>query len=292
MSIGLALSGGGAKGAAHIGVLQALKEENIQIDYISGTSSGSIVASLYAVGYNPFNIYDLFDAYCSHIFDCDKKLPFRLAGTFFTGRVSIKGLAKGDKLEKFLKMYFAKKGVYDISDVEFPLAIPTVDLTSGEEVYFLSKYIDGESRSNGYDDLPSYIYSSNLASIVRASSSFPAVFEPKIINSKVLVDGGVRVNTPVTILRKMGADKVLAVCFDKNDNCQSYTKNIIGITLKTFDIMGHQINEEELLKADYILTPNVEDVGLLDCSKTRKIINQGYYAVKNNIEKIREKLLT
>ena len=83
MSFGLPLSGGGAKGSAHIGVLQALKEENINIDYISGTSSGSIIAALFAAGYNPFNIYDIFKSYCSHIFDCDKKLPYIVAGSFF-----------------------------------------------------------------------------------------------------------------------------------------------------------------------------------------------------------------
>ncbi|MDO4283643.1 MAG: patatin-like phospholipase family protein [Clostridia bacterium] len=288
MSIGLALSGGGAKGAAHIGVLQALKEENINIEYISGTSSGSIVAALYAAGYNPFNIYDMFTSYCSHIFDCDKRLPFKVFGTVFTGKISIKGLAKGDNLERLMRRYLSDKSIYNISQVKIPLAIPTVDLKSGEIVYFLSKNI--ENRSQGYDDEPSYIYSANLASVVRASSSFPAVFEPKILQDKILVDGGVRVNTPVSILKQMGAKKVLAICFDKNDKCDTYSKNIIGITMKTFDIMGHQVNEEELSRADFVLTPNVEDVGLLDCSKTKKIVNQGYYAVKNNIDKIKERI--
>lgn len=288
MSLGLALSGGGAKGAAHIGVLQALKEENINVDYISGTSSGSIIASLFAAGYNPFNIYDIFNAYCSHIFDCDKRLPFKVAGTFFTGKISIKGLAKGDNLEKLLRKYLSNKNVYNISQVNIPLAIPTVDLSSGEVVYFLSKNIN--SRTQGFDDFPSYVYSANLAAVVRASSSFPAVFEPKILDGKILVDGGVRVNTPVSILKEMGAKKTLAVCFDKNDKCDTYSKNIIGITMKTFDIMGHQVNEDEISRADFVLTPDVEDVGLLDCSKTRKIVNQGYYATKNNIDKIKEML--
>lgn len=288
MSFGLALSGGGAKGAAHIGVLQALKEENINIDYISGTSSGSIIAALFAVGYNPFNIYDIFNAYCSHIFDCDKKLPFKVAGTFFTGKISIKGLAKGDNLERLLRKYLSDKNVYNISQVKIPIAIPTVDLSNGEVVYFLNKSIN--NRTQGFDDFPSYIYSANLAAVVRASSSFPAVFEPKILDGRILVDGGVRVNTPVSILKEMGADKTLAVCFDKNDKCDTYSKNIIGITMKTFDIMGHQVNEDEISRADFILTPDVEDVGLLDCSKTRKIVNQGYYATKNNIDKIKEML--
>lgn len=269
--------------------MQALKEENISIDYISGTSSGSIIASLYAVGYNPFFIYDMFQAYCSHIFDCDKKLPFKVMGTIFTGKIGIKGLAKGDQLEKLMRSYCVKKGVYNISQVRIPLAIPAVDLKNGEVVYFMNS-IARATRTQGFDDEPSYITSVDLASAVRASSSFPAVFEPKILQDKVLVDGGVRVNTPVSILKKMGANKVLAVCFDKKDNCSSYSKNIIGITMKSFDIMGHQVNESEIALADMVISPNVEEVGLLDCSKTRTIVNQGYYATKNKIGEIKKML--
>ena len=80
MALGLALSGGGAKGAAHIGVLQALKEENINIDYISGTSSGSIVATLYACGYTPYQILSIFNNFCGQIFDFDTKLLFKAVG--------------------------------------------------------------------------------------------------------------------------------------------------------------------------------------------------------------------
>lgn len=230
----------------------------------------------------------MFDKYCKHIFDCDKKLPFKVVGTFFTGKIPIKGLAKGDNLEKLMRGYLAKKNVYDISQVKIPLAIPTVNLSNGEVVYFLSKNIHG--RTQGFDDVPAYEYFAELASVVRASSSFPAIFEPKIIQNKVLVDGGVRVNTPVSILRKMGAEKVLAICFNKKDKCDTYYKNIIGITMKSFDIMAHQVNEAEIAKADFLITPNVEDVGLLDCSRLNQMVNQGYYAVKDNIHSIKEML--
>ena len=86
MKIGLVLSGGGAKGAAHIGALKALEEENIQISCISGTSSGSIVASLYACGYTPTQIYYIFKRYCKCITDYDKLIPFKVLNTLFTGR--------------------------------------------------------------------------------------------------------------------------------------------------------------------------------------------------------------
>ncbi len=294
MSIGLALSGGGVKGAAHIGVLQAFKEENIKIDYISGTSSGSIVAALYAAGYTPYNILSMFNTYCKNIADYDKLLPFKLIGTVFTGKISIKGFAKGQRLESLLYNYFKSKDIFDISQIEMPLAIPTVDLYTGEVIYFLSK--DTRSKNsefitfnNEFDDEPTYNSFGDLASIVRASSSFPGVFEPKIINKKVLVDGGVRVNSPVTILRELGADKVITVSFDKNDNCKTANLNIVSVAMKSFDIMGHQVNHTELETSDYILRPDLDQVTLLEFEKTGKLATQGYMAAKKEIKRIKEK---
>ena len=133
--LGIALSGGGAKGAAHIGVLQALHEANIKVDLISGTSSGSIIASLYAAGYEPYDILKIFNAYCTHIADYDKMLPFKLGSVFFKGRINIKGFVKGDKLENTLYKYFKYKNVANIRDIKMPLAIPTVDLNTGEVVF-------------------------------------------------------------------------------------------------------------------------------------------------------------
>ena len=78
MGIGLVLSGGGSKGAAHIGVIKAFKEENISIDYISGTSSGSIIASLYALGYSPEEMKSIFLKYCKNITDIDRLIPIKI----------------------------------------------------------------------------------------------------------------------------------------------------------------------------------------------------------------------
>ncbi len=289
MSLGLALSGGGAKGAAHIGVLQALKEENIDIDYISGTSSGSIIASLYACGYNPYNILHMFNMYCRQIADYDKLLPFKVFGTMFTGKISIKGLAKGDKLESIIRNFCMSKNIKDISDFKMNIAIPTVDLNTGEIIYYLNKKINESNVTyRKFDDTPSYKYSGNIASIVRASCSFPAVFEPKVFDGKVLVDGGVRVNTPVSILKKMGADKTLAVTFSKKDTCKTYPSNIVTISLKSFDIMGHQVNESEIQKADYVLDLCTDDISLLDGSKTNMLANIGYSTAKSKIKDIKK----
>jgi len=136
LSIGLALSGGGAKGMAHIGVIEALKDYGIKIDYIAGTSSGSIIAALYAAGYTPNEMLNLVNRYKDDIVDIDKNLGFKLFGSIFNKKVSIKGFIKGNKLEKVLRDILKNKGVEDICDVNMPLAIPTVDLNTGEIVYF------------------------------------------------------------------------------------------------------------------------------------------------------------
>ncbi len=291
MSLGLALSGGGAKGAAHIGVLKALEDEGVKIEYISGTSSGSIIAGLYACGYLPSDLIKFFNMYCSGIGDFDKLVGLKILSTAFTGKIGIKGLAKGDKLEYIIKNFCQKKQVIDISDIKFPLAIPTVDINSGEVVYFLSKSVNefnNLSRSV-YDDIPTYKYNGKLASIIRASSSFPGVFEPKIFDGRILVDGGVRVNTPVSILRKMGATKVISVAFDRNRKYTDNNLNVVSISLKAFDIMSHQVNEGELSRSDYVIRPQIPgNISLLDCSKTNYLVRLGYNEVKKSINRIKE----
>ena len=282
------LVGGGAKGAVHIGVLQAFKEEGINIDYISGTSSGSIIACLYACGYNPYNILHMFNLYCKQIADYDKMLPFKVLGTMFTGRLSIKGLAKGDRLEETIRNFCIAKNIKDISDFKIKIAIPTVDLNTGEVIYYLNKKVDETFINRDFDDKPSYKYIGNIASIVRSSCSFPAVFEPKVFDSKILIDGGVRVNTPVSILKGMGADKVIAITFSKNDYCKTYTNNIVSISLRSFDIMTHQVNESEVQKADYVLDMKTENISLLDSSKTNELATIGYNYAKRNIAKIKQ----
>lgn len=290
MSLGLALSGGGAKGAAHIGVLKALEDENIKVDYISGTSSGSIVAALYACGYNPKELLNFFNIYCNGIGDYDKMIGLKALSTAFTGKIGVKGLAKGDKLEYIINNFCAKKNVKDISEVKFPLAIPTVDINTGEVLYFLSKGVNITNNLSRdlFDDIPTYKYNGKLCSIVRASSSFPGVFEPKILDGRILVDGGVRVNTPVTVLRNMGADKVISVSFDKNKKYTDNSLNIISISLKAFDIMSHQVNEEELHKSDLIIRPKIPgNISLLDCSKTNFLAKAGYNRTKEVINDIK-----
>lgn len=286
MKIGLALSGGGAKGAAHIGVLKALEEEKIKVSYISGTSSGSIVAALYAASYTPDEINMIFSSYCKYIGRVDKKIPFKFIKSLFTGKLYIVGFSKGDNLENLMYRYLFKKGVEDISSAKIPIAIPVVDIKSEKTIYYLNQKI----LDNNIKRSEELRYRGKLSSIVRASASFPALFEPKVYDGSILIDGGVSANTPVRILKNMGADKVISVTFDNTEDINQNNYNIASITLKAFEIMGQNINEDEIALSDINITPKMKNGFLLDCSKISMYVNAGYIATKNCIKEIKEKL--
>lgn len=286
MKIGLALSGGGAKGAAHIGVLKALEEEGIEISYISGTSSGSIIAALYAASYTPNEINMIFSSYCKYIGKVDKKIPFKFLKSIFTGKLYIVGFSKGNNLEYLMYNYLLKKGVEDIIDAKIPIAIPVVDIKKEKTIYYLNKKIENKKIKKNEE----LRYKGKLSSIVRASASFPALFEPKIYDGGILIDGGVSTNTPVSILKNMGADIVISVTFDNQEDIDYSNYNIASITLKAFEIMGQNINEDEVSISDINITPKMQNSFLLDCSKTAMYVNAGYIATKKSINKIKEKL--
>lgn len=316
MSIGLALSGGGARGIAHIGILEALKDYKIKVDYIAGTSSGSVFASMYAAGFLPNEMLRIIEYNKDKLIDYDKSLSIKLLGSLFSQRLSIKGFVKGKKLESLLDKFFHEKNIKDISDIKFPLAIPTVDLRTGELVYYTnSKNIEeskscienninecqeevneNEMISNEYiensffDDKESYFKKGKIAEIVRASCSFPGIFVPKKIEDKEYIDGGVRVCTPVEVLKKMGATKIIAITFDCNKRFNYSIKNIAGISEQAFNIISHTSAYEEQSKADLNIRLCLNNVSLLDFSKPYYVARRGYNIVARNIEEIKRRL--
>ena len=301
MSIGLALSGGGAKGLAHIGVLEALKDFGINIDYIAGTSSGSLIASLYAAGYTPNEMLKIINRYKEGIIDIDKGIGFKLFGSVLKKRVSIKGFVKGIKLEKMLDYILKEKKVEDISDLTLPIAIPTVNLKTGEIVYFSNIDIDKNNieentrwclieENTNYEDEPKYIKGGNLSSIVRASCSVPGIFVPKRINDEIYIDGGVRVNSPIDVLRKMGADKIIVVTFNCNKGNHMGIENVIGISSQAFNIMSHESNKDKVELADVNIKLCLNNVSLLDFSNATNLAYRGYNIIANNIDRIKKSL--
>jgi NTE family protein len=203
--IGLVLSGGGAKGFAHIGVLKVLEKAGVKIDFIGGTSMGAVVGGLYATGYNATQIDSIFE-----FTDFDELLQDyipRTSKSFYEKRndemyaVSLPfehfkigvpiALSKGMyNYNLIAKLTHNVRHVRDFSKLPIPFVCVATDIEKGEEVIL----------NKGY-----------LAQAMMASSAFPSLFSPVEIDGKILIDGGVTNNYPVEELRKMGAEIIIGV---------------------------------------------------------------------------------
>ena len=128
MKLGLALSGGGIRGIAHAGVLKALEENDIKVDIIGGTSSGSIVAGLYAMGYSPDYIYILFKKYAKELINSNNTLLTNITNLIDGKKNQIYGFNTGQAMENLFQEIAQRKGLKKIKDIKMPILIPTVDL--------------------------------------------------------------------------------------------------------------------------------------------------------------------
>lgn len=279
MKIGLALSGGGIRGIAHAGALKALEENNINIDIIGGTSSGSLVASLYALGYSPYYIYILFKKYAKEITKLNASTITTGIGNFLINKkVSINGLKTGESIEKTYNKLALKMGVSKLSQMRMPIVIPTVDISNSKEYVFASKLPEEAEEK--------YITDISVGKAVRASSSFPFVFSPCEYKNHMFLDGGAIDNTPAIEVKKQGADKVISIDFDSDKVTKD--SNVMDIVMKIIDIMGRKVSEESLKISDYIVTIPSDGTGLLETTKIDYCYKSGYDTVMKNIDAIKE----
>ena len=280
MKIGIALSGGGIRGIAHAGVLDALEKNNIKIDIIGGTSCGAIIASLYAMGYSPYHIYILFKRYAKKIAKMNSApILSGIKNIIWNKKISITGLRNGKNIEEIYNEYATRKGIKSISQIKMPIVIPTVDITESKEYIFTNNIPQNATNKN------QYITDISVGKAIRASSSFPAFFSPCRVEKHAFMDGGAMDNIPVREVKKQGADKVIAVKFDADQIDEE--SNIMDIVMKTIDIMGSKISEESLEMSDYILNVYTDKVGLLDVEKLDKCYKYGYDCVMNRIDDIK-----
>ncbi|MGI6145169.1 MAG: patatin-like phospholipase family protein [Clostridia bacterium] len=285
MSLGLVLSGGGVRGCAHIGVLQALHEAKIKPAFISGTSAGSIVAGLYAYGYTPQELRLIGKQISKKQFDVDFMGIFSsLINILFSGKPTTSGLIQGDYFERYL--YNLTKGI-KINKIKMPLAITAVDINNTNIVVFTSL----PNRLLMRNDYV-FLHDVTLSEAIRASISLPGIFKPKIIKRMRLVDGGVRANLPVEITRMMGAKKVVAVNLSYSGKPVPYVDNILEIALQSIDLMVYQITRPSIASADLIISPEFNYVQVADFSKIDYLINCGYKATVEMLPRIKQLLCT
>lgn len=249
--LGLALSGGGTRGLAHIGVLQAFEDGGLRPDYISGTSIGAFAAALYAFGVPLEEIRDVGQG--MSLANISKLKLSRFA------------LFSNEELARLIQ---SKIGKARIEEALIPLAIMAVDIGTGEKVVL----------SQG-----------EVAPAVMASNAVPGIYRPITIDGRMLVDGGIMEDVPISPLRPMGADIVVAVNLSA-DRKYRPPEDIIDILLNAFDIAIDEDTRVQVKAADVLIEPRLSNFRRMDVSQIDALIAEGYRATAASIEKIRTAL--
>jgi NTE family protein len=277
--VGLALSGGGARGTAHVGVLQVLEELEIPVDYIAGTSMGAIVGGLYASGYDAAEILRIVEdldwekamtdrparihrTMRSKDLDRDLLVPFRVG--FNGGRLQFPlGLVEGQHLDQvFHRLLMPVVGVTDFDDLPIPFRAVATDLATGDEVVL------------GHG---------SLANALRASMSVPGVFAPVTIDDRLLVDGGMSNNLPVDVVREMGAEIVIAVDISSPMLSREQLTSVLSVTEQLTNFLTRWSTEnqiESLGPRDILVVPDLEDFSSADFHRVLDIVAIGHAAAE------------
>ena len=241
------------------------------------------MASLYAMGFNYKEILILFKEYSKKIKYIDEKNILKLIyGILFKRKIIINGLNSGEIIEEIFNEVLNKKNIKKIKDIKMPLLIPSVDIHNGKIYCFCSKNI----RGNFSDEV---IFDNNIdiAKAVRASCSYPAVFSPCKYKSTELIDGGIRENIPWKGLKKIGADRVISIIFEK-ENDGKYSQNIIDVVGSSLAILSHELLNYEIIGSDYSLKIKTKNISLLDMEKIDELFNIGYKTAKLKIKEIKK----
>lgn len=283
----LVLSGGGARGAAHVGVLRVLEEMHIPISCIAGTSAGGAIGGLYAAGLSPDAIAEFLDE-----MDWEKALadrPARIDRSFrrkqddsrylvglelgyANGHFYLpKGFIAGENLDFVLKSrLLSAAGIHDFDKLPIPFRAVATDMTSGEKVVL------------GRGD---------LATALRASMAVPGVFSPVEVDGRTLADGGLVDNLPVDVARAMGADVVIAVDVGTPLSKRNQLGNVLGLSLQVINIMTHQNVERSkasLKSGDVLVEPDLASVDAASFDQVERAMSAGAAATRAHADALRQ----
>ena len=283
MKLGIAFAGGGLKGIAYIGAIKALNELGVNPEFISGTSSGSLFAVSYAMGFSPEEIKELTNEYYKTLTRIDKKSISKAVFTYLTsGIAKVEGLVDGEKISSLIDILASKRNLKNMNEIKTKLAICTVDTISTNECIFLSN--ECEEKIENID----YIYNAPIATATRASMSFPGIFTPCNYEKYNFIDGGTTDNYPTRILKTMGADKIIGLHFRLDDYVPR--EDIFAVLLRAVDIFSLGDVREAKKYADLSIEIDAKGAGLLGIDNFDKLIETGYNAIMDNKDKILELL--
>ncbi|HBE78855.1 MAG TPA: esterase [Firmicutes bacterium] len=247
----LALGGGGARGFAHIGVLQVIKEAGIHISGVVGTSMGALIGATYCAGTDLYYLGQLVEYF--HWEDLiDLKIPNL-------------GLIDGAKVKTVIDLLTKKKNFEELSIGFWAVA---TDLFTGEEVVF----------KNG-----------PMAAAVRASISIPGVFNPVELNGRTLVDGAVVAGVPVIVAKQLKGDITVAVNVGF-DHTQHHVNNIFDVMSKVMDIMGNKLDAEQVRHADVTITPQLGNIGTMHFQKGKECMTIGRQAAEKILPELEKRI--
>lgn len=249
--VALVLGAGASRGFAHIGVLKILEANRVPIHLIVGTSAGSLVGSMYAYGFNAFQLQSL-------SFPVEK-------GDIIDLTVPDNGFIKGEKLEAYVNHMLKDTPIEKLRTRFYAVA---ADIQTGEEIVFAS---------------------GNTGTAVRASCSIPGIFQPVRIGSRIYVDGGIVSPVAVDAARKMGADLIIAV--DISMGVESPPpKTIMETIMQSVVIMYSKISQNQLGRADVVIRPQVSHIGSTDFSKRHEAVLEGEKAALEAMPQVKAAL--
>jgi len=250
--IGIALSGGAARGFAHLGVLKVLAEHGIPIDCIAGTSAGSFAGAAYASGLS-----------VEEIIEMSRKISWlRMSGFSY----SPKGLLSNAAMGAFVNQHFPHR---NFEDLPIPFAAVACDLETGKEVLL---------KDTG-----------DLAAAIRASCAIPGVFVPVEIEGRRLIDGGVVSNVPTKAVKKLGAEIVIAV--DVLASGATYwgsPSTLLGIFFQSAMMLLRAASKAHHYRADVVIIPNIAHLRPDEIGKMDEFIRAGEEAALEKIDEIKQ----
>ncbi|MBV6494918.1 MAG: esterase [Acidobacteria bacterium] len=251
--VGIALSGGGARGFAHVGALKVLFENDIPIDFIAGTSAGSIVGAAIAAGISPKELEAI-----------AAKIRY---STVVAPTASRFGVLSNYRLGKFVEKKF---GVRDFADLKIPLSVTAYDVVKNEGVI---------------------ISSGDLASAVRASSAVPQLFTPVRRGGKLLIDGGAFSPLPARTAREMGADIVIGVDLTAcGASFGNPPKSSLGILIRSSLAILKTASTGQHADADVVISPEIAEFSMFNIRPFREMIERGEIAAHGQLENIKRLL--